>query len=73
MEGYGRRRYKLEFIKHLTYAVGSARETQDHLLTLWETNSLKDEPLYRRLEELLSKLIAKLTVFTAGVERNHRA
>jgi len=34
VEGYGRRRYKQEFIKFLVYAIGSNDETIDHLDTL---------------------------------------
>ena len=41
VEGYGRRCYKADFIKFLVYAQGSCDETRDHLLTLWETGSLK--------------------------------
>ena len=36
VEGYGRRRYKQEFIKHLVYAHASCDESTDHLLTLYE-------------------------------------
>ena len=42
VEGFGRRRYKQEFIKFLTYALASCDETVDHLDTLYDTNSLKD-------------------------------
>lgn len=73
VEGFGCRRYKAEFVKHLTYAIASARETEDHLLTLRETGSLKDESLFRELSELTSKLLAKLMLFTASVQRNHRS
>ena len=31
VEGYGRRRYKNEFIKYLVYAIASTDETIDHL------------------------------------------
>jgi four helix bundle protein len=31
VEGYGRRRYKQEFIRFLTYAISSNDETIDHL------------------------------------------
>src|SRR5262245_56606932 len=34
VEGYGRRRYKQEFIKHLVYAHSSCDETTDHLETV---------------------------------------
>ena len=41
VEGFGRRRYKQEFIKFLTYSIASCNETQDHLANLYETKSLK--------------------------------
>ena len=42
VEGYGRRRYKADFIKFLIYSLSSNDETIDHLETLFETepNSL---------------------------------
>ncbi|MGZ8510786.1 MAG: four helix bundle protein [Chitinophagaceae bacterium] len=46
VEGYGRRRYKADFIKFLVYAHASTDETIDHLETLFETGSLTDEQLY---------------------------
>jgi len=49
VEGYGRRRYKQDFIKSLIYSLSSCDETQDHLYTLFETESLKDEKLYTHL------------------------
>jgi four helix bundle protein len=42
VEGYGRRRYKADFIKFLIYSLSSNDETIDHLETLFETESLKD-------------------------------
>src|SRR5438094_9733330 len=51
VEGYGRRRYKQEFIKHLVYAHASCDETTDHLETLWKTGSLTDDPLYHALHD----------------------
>jgi len=39
VEGYGRRRYKQEFIRFLSYALASNDETRDHLETLFETRS----------------------------------
>lgn len=73
VEGYGKRRYKMEFVRHLTYALGSARETEDHLNTLWETGSLSNEPLYKDLCARINTTIAKLVVFTRGVEQNHES
>jgi len=51
VEGYGRRRYKQEFLKFLTYSQASCDETTDHLETLFEPKSLKDESLYNDLHE----------------------
>jgi four helix bundle protein len=39
-EGFGRRRYKQEFIKFLTYSIVSCDETRGHLDTLFATKSL---------------------------------
>ena len=40
VEGYGRRRYKQDFLRFLVYALASCDETTDHLETLYETGSL---------------------------------
>jgi len=73
VEGYGRRRYKQEFIKHLVYAQGSCDKTMDHLEMLFETGSLSDENLYEKLHGLLDELGRKLNLFTQGVEAGHRS
>lgn len=73
VEGYGRRRYKQDYIKFLTYAHSSCDETIDHRETLFETGSLVDEPLYRSLHERLNVLGGKLNRFIQGVEREHRS
>jgi four helix bundle protein len=41
VEGFGRRRYKQEFIKFLTYSIASCDETQSHLDTLYETKKIR--------------------------------
>ena len=71
VEGYGRRRYKHEFIRFLTYAIGSNDETTDHLDTLYETASLRDKTLYQDLSERLDKLGRKLNLFIKSVEKDH--
>lgn len=73
VEGYGKRRYKMEFVRHLIYSLGSARETEDHLNMLWETGSLTNESLYQDLGARINTVIAKLVVFTRGVEENHQS
>ena len=71
VEGYGRRRYKQEFIRFLIYAIASNDETTDHLETLFETESLTDQELYHDLSERLDKLGKKLNLFIKSVSKNH--
>ena len=71
VEGYGRRRYKQEFIRFLVYAIGSNDETTDHLDTLFETESLVDKKLYQNLSERLDKLGRKINLFIKSVEKGH--
>jgi four helix bundle protein len=71
VEGYGRRRYPAEYIKHLTYAQGSCDETIDHLETLHETESLKDAKLFHEIAEPLQTLGKKLNLFIQSIERAH--
>lgn len=71
VEGYGRRRYKADFIKFLIYLLSSNDETADHLETLFETDSLKDENLYNSLHFRLEHVGKKLNNFIQAVKRNH--
>jgi four helix bundle protein len=71
VEGYGRRRYKQEFVRFLTYALASCDETTDHLETLFETNSLTDHALFNDLHERLQVLGKKINLFLQSVERSH--
>lgn len=72
VEGFGRRRYKNEFVQFLTYAVASCDETKAHLEMLYETDSLKNgdfEKLFQGYEELGAKLFN----FREAVIKRHRA
>jgi len=71
VEGYGRRRYKNEFIKFIVYAIASTDETIDHLETLFETESLKDKELFEKLLKLSNLLDKKLIKFLDSVEKQH--
>ncbi len=71
VEGYGRRRYKQDFIRFLTYALASNDETIDHLETLFETESLKNNELYDSLHGRLEVLGKKLNNMIGSVEREH--
>jgi four helix bundle protein len=72
VEGYGRRRYKQEFIRFLTFAQASNDETTDHLEMLHETESLKNETLFQDVHERLDVLGRKLNNFLHSVEAGHR-
>lgn len=72
VEGFGRRRYKNEFIQFLTYAVASCDETKAHLEMLHETESLNRnifEDLFTGYEELGAKLFN----FRGAIIRGHHA
>ena len=72
VEGYGRRRYKQEFIRFLVFAHASCDETIDRLEMLFDTKSLTNEVVYRELSTQLDLLGRKLNVFIDSVERSHR-
>jgi len=73
VEGYGRRRYKQEFIRFLSYAIASNDETIDHLETLFETESLTDKDLYDDIHKKLEVLGKKLNLFIKAVEAGHKS
>ncbi len=68
VEGYGRKRYKAEFVKFLVYSLGSNDETIDHLENLFKTKSLQDEVLYNYLHAKLETLGKKINLFIKGVD-----
>ena len=72
VEGFGRRRYKNDFIKFLVYAHSSCDETIEHLQLLFDTESIRREPFecYRDEYTNLSKKIYR---FIESVEREHLA
>ena len=71
VEGYGRRRYKQEYIRFLIYSLASCDETIDHLENLNITGSLKDKKLYNELCDRLEILGKKLNNFIKAVEKEH--
>lgn len=64
VEGYGRRRYKAEFVKFLVYAHASCDETLVHLALLKDTHEDNKEEIesliegYRELGRRLNKFLA---------------
>jgi len=71
VEGFGRRKYKNEFIQFLTYAVASCDETKIHLDLLYETGSLKKED-FENFSNRYEELGAKLFNFRKAVIEKHR-
>jgi four helix bundle protein len=71
VEGYGRRNYKSDYIKYLTYALASNDETIDHLETLFEIGSLTDKNLYESLHSRIETLGKKINRFIQAVQSDH--
>ena len=71
VEGYGRKRYKAEFIKFLVYSLGSNDETIDHLENLYNTKSLQDEDLFNKIRSKLETLGRKVNLFIKGVDNTN--
>ncbi len=72
VEGYGRKKYVADHIRFMVYALSSNDETIDHLETLFETNSLKDEQLYNDLHLRLQKLGIKINNFLKSLEKSKK-
>lgn len=70
VEGYGRRRYKNDYIKYLLYAHSECDETTVHLDFLFYTNSWKDEQAFKRLLSEYESLSRKINNFIGWVENN---
>ncbi|WP_235689681.1 four helix bundle protein [Fulvivirga lutea] len=70
VEGYGRRRYKNEYIRFLTYAISSNDETLDHLESLFETKSLNNEDIYKQLVDQTNLLGKKLNRFISALSNS---
>jgi four helix bundle protein len=73
VEGYGRRRYKQDWIKFLVYALSSNDETMDHLENLWDTKSLTEELVYNNLKVKIETLGKMLNAFLKSVEEQHQS
>jgi four helix bundle protein len=71
VEGYGRRRYKNEFIRFISFSIASTDETIDHLEILFGTESLLDKELFKNLLEKSNLLGKKLIKFLEAVEKQH--
>lgn len=72
VEGFGRRRYKNEFIQFLTYALASCDETKEHLKLLFNSGSLQDKKTYEELSQNYRNLGGKIFNFIQAVSLGHR-
>ena len=72
VEGFGRRRYKQEFIRFLTYSIASCDETRDHLDNLYETKSLSDTEKYEYFCEEYDHLGKMISNFIKSVDEGHK-
>lgn len=68
VEGYGRRNYKSDFIRFLTYAQASCDETEVHLDFIHVSGYISDK-LYLELKEENDKLGKKINKFIQYVQR----
>lgn len=67
VEGYGRRRYKNEFVKFLVYAQASCDETEVHLKFIHDSRYINGH-VYEELKEENDKLGRKINKFIQYVE-----
>ena len=71
VEGFGRRRYKNDFLKFLIYALASCDETREHLEMLFETGSLGGKDTFEYFLEKYDELGRKLNNFIKAVSSGH--
>jgi len=70
VEGFGRRRYKADFIKFLIYGQSECDETILHLDFLFETESFKNMEVYNQIKNEYSMLSKRINTFIQWVENN---
>lgn len=69
VEGYGRKKYQQDYLRFLIIALSSNDETIDHLENLFETHSLKNEAIFRRIHSKLELLGKKLYCLIQSIEK----
>lgn len=73
VEGYGRRRYKNEFIQFLTYSLASCDEVKESLKFLYDTGSLEDKNGYEAMSRRCDEIGRMLYAFIRSVEAGHKS
>lgn len=69
VEGYGRRKYQADLIRFLIYAHASVDETRDHLDTLQETGSLKNEAQFNEISKSINILGSMIHNYMKSIEK----
>jgi len=70
-EGFGRRRYKQDYIRFVVYALASCDETMVHLDMLYHTQSLAEDA-YKPLHEAYDILSKRINRFLQGIIKHHQ-
>ena len=70
VEGYGRKRYKNDFIRFLTYAQSECDETLVHLEFVFQTESMKSKERFDYFQKEYITLSKKINKFTQYVEES---
>jgi four helix bundle protein len=70
VEGYGRKKYKADFIRFLVYSQAECDETMVHLDFLFETGSLSDKSCYLKLQFRYDQLSKRINKFIQWAEDN---
>ena len=70
VEGYGRKRYKADFIRFLVYSQAEFDETIVHLDFLFETEFFKDSTSYDQLKQEYESLSKRINKFIQWVDDN---
>jgi four helix bundle protein len=73
VEGYGRRKYKNDFIRFLYIVMASNIETISHLEILYETGSFSDKAIFKKYHDKLNLLGKKINSFIQSVQKNHKS
>ena len=70
VEGYGRKKYKAEFIRYLIFSIAECDETILHLDLLFETKSLQEQAVYDHLRNEYESLSKMINNFIKYVDQN---
>jgi four helix bundle protein len=71
VEGYGRRNYKNDFIRFITFAITECDETLVHLDFLYNTGSMPDTSLFNKLSDQYNILGKMLLSFHEAIVNKH--